>query len=111
MHVVLLFHSPVKSGDMGASKQLLSDLKTKIFQLCEISAVSFHGVERREGHSHSSCSDQMWQATKNTEEVKDGENGQIIPTHHLLQGHLALDKPDHLDLFFDEEKLFFQKRM
>lgn len=68
---------------MGASKQLLCDLKTKIFQLCEISAVSFHGEERREGHSHSSCSGQMWQATKNTEEVKDGENGQIKPTHHL----------------------------
>lgn len=54
MHVVSLFDSPVKSGDMGASKQFLSDLKTKIFKLCEISAVSFHGEERCEGHSQSS---------------------------------------------------------
>lgn len=71
------------AGDMGASKQLLSDLKTKIFQLCEISAVGFHGEERCEGHSHRSCSGQMWQATKNTGEVKDVENGQIKPTQHL----------------------------
>lgn len=32
MQVVLLFDSPLKSGNMGASKQLSNDLKTKIVQ-------------------------------------------------------------------------------
>lgn len=32
MQVVVLFDSPLKSGNMGASKQLSNDLKTKIVQ-------------------------------------------------------------------------------
>src|SRR4029434_2402739 len=100
---MLLFDSPLNSGNMGSSKQLSDDLKTKIVQQYSLGE-GYKKLSRRFQLSVSTVRNviKKWKATgtvlvkarsgrtrKISEaKAKDGQNGQRLPSDHFKSGSL-----------------------